>query len=134
MCVPSTHRLVWSLGVRVRNLVLTVTGHLRLATRNSTLVICAGSKFEEGKTVCGSFDCRERARNEEAAGGGGGVAAGLAQAQATAAAAAAAAAESAMPKEDVEGARHGFVVFTIAGSSSFRATTVDVSFRLVPLS
>lgn len=103
-CVPHVARICfWQ--------VLTVTGHLRRETQNELVTICDGTKFNEGSSHVGTFD---RTGGGGEGGGGGGGDAG----------------DAAGGDDDV---RHGFVVFQLVGSSSFRSTTVHVTVKLVPI-
>ncbi len=135
MCVPRTHRLEWTFGIKARNLMLSAWGHLRLASRNASVEICpANTKFlaDTHKSVTGAFDCSGCYRNAPAGAGASGGGGGEDKAGATADVHA----SGSLPlsPEELASVRHGFVVFTLTGSSSFRATTVDVTFRLVPIS
>lgn len=108
VCFPRTHRVEWEVSVAARNLVLHVTGVLRRAGRNDSIVVCDGTKFNEGAKHVGSFD---RTGGHGGAGGGATKAGGRIEGE-----------------DDVS---HGFVIFNFAGSSGFRSTTVHLSVKLV---
>ncbi len=64
MCFPRSHRVEWTIDLKARNLLITVTGHLRLADRNESVEICK-AKFEHDqvKTIIhGSFDRTGKSR------------------------------------------------------------------------
>ena len=110
VCFPRTHRVEWRIVVNKRNLVLNVAGHVRRASKNESITICDGTKFEEGAEFSGTFD---RTGGHGGAGGGGAKAGGQIEGE-----------------DDV---RHGFVTFELRGSSVMRATTVHVTVKLVEI-